>query len=67
MAGLPRAFRRWSIFAFALESMVVVIAFLIMVFFFAWEINATMMYILILVMVISAGILLTTGRRTAEK
>ncbi len=67
MDGLPRAFRKWSILAFALESMVVVIAFLIMVFFLAWDINATMMYILLLVMVISAGILLTTGRNAAEK
>ena len=66
MGGLPGAFRKWSIIAFALESIVVVLAFLIMVFILEWEINATMLYILLLVMVISAGILLMTGRRAVD-
>lgn len=61
MDGLPRAFRRWSIAAFALESLAVILAFLFMVFILGWAINETMMYILLLVMVISAGILLLTG------
>lgn len=67
MDGLPPAFRKWSILAFALESMAAILAFLFMVFFLKWEINGTMMYILLLVMVISAVLLLITGRRTVEK
>jgi hypothetical protein len=38
-----------------------------MVFFLKWEINVTMMYILLLVMVISAVLLLITGRTATEK
>ena len=67
MDGLPPAFRKWSIIAFALESIAVVLAFLAMVFFLKWEINVKMMYILLLVMVISAVLLLITGRTATEK
>jgi hypothetical protein len=67
MDGLPPAFRKWSILAFALESIAAILGFLFMVFFLKWEINGTMMYILLLVMVISAVLLLITGRRTVEK
>jgi hypothetical protein len=67
MDGLTPAFRKWSIIAFALESIAVVLAFLSMVFFLKWEINVTMMYILLLVMVISAVLLLITGRTATEK
>jgi hypothetical protein len=65
--GLPPAFRKWSIIAFALESIAVILAFLFLVFFLKWEINVTMMYILLLVMIISAGILIITGRTLKEK
>jgi len=67
MDGLPKAFRNWSILAFALESIAVILAFLVMVFFLQWEITVTMMYILLLVMVISAVLLLLSGRSVAEK
>ena len=67
MDGLPPAFRKWSIIAFALESLAVILAFLFMVFFLKWEINATMLYILLLVMVFSAVFLLFTGRTAAER
>ena len=67
MDGLPPAFRKWSILAFSLESIATILAFLFMVFFLKWEINGTMMYILLLVMAISATLLLITGRRNVEK
>jgi hypothetical protein len=67
MGGLPPAFRKWSIIAFALESIAVILTFLFMVFFLKWEINATMLYILLLVMVFSAVFLLFTGRTAAER
>jgi hypothetical protein len=38
-----------------------------MVFFLKWEINVTMMYILLLVMVFSAVFLIITGRTVVEK
>ncbi|MDD1682154.1 MAG: hypothetical protein LUQ35_11140 [Methanoregula sp.] len=67
MDGPPPSFRKWSILAFATESITVILAFLFMIFFLKWEINATMMYLLLLVMVISAVLLLITGRTTVEK
>jgi hypothetical protein len=67
MDGLPPAFRKWSIIAFALESIAAVLSFLFMVLFLKWQINTTMMYILLLVMVISAVLLLITGRTAPEK
>ena len=67
MDGLPPAFRKWSIIAFALESIAVILAFLFMVFFLKWEINATMLYILLLVMVFSAVFLLLSGKTAAER
>lgn len=67
MDGHPPAFRKWSVLAFVTESITVILAFLFMVFFLKWEINATMMYLLFLVMVISAVLLLITGRTTVEK
>jgi hypothetical protein len=65
--GLPPAFRKWSIIAFALESIAVILTFLFMVFFLKWEINVTMMYILLLVMIPAAILLLITGRTAAGK
>ena len=67
MDGLPPAFRKWSIIAFALESIAVIFAFLFMVFFLKWEINATMLYILLVVMVFSAVLLILSGRTAAER
>jgi hypothetical protein len=67
MDGLPPAFRKWSIIAFVLESIAVVLSFLFMVLFLKWQINTTMMYILLLVMVISAVLLLITGGTAPEK
>jgi hypothetical protein len=67
MDGHPPAFRKWSILAFVTESIIVILAFLFMVFFLKWEINETMMYLLFLVMVISAVLLLVTGRTTVER
>jgi len=67
MDGLPPAFRKWSIIAFALESIAVILAFLSMVFFLKWEINATMLYILLVVMVFSAVLLLLSARTAAER
>jgi len=67
MDGLPTAFRKWSIVAFALESIAVILAFLLMVYFLKWKINETMMYILVLVMVISAVLLLISGRTVTGK
>jgi hypothetical protein len=67
MDGLPPAFRKWSIVAFALESIAVILAFLLMVSFLKWEINGTMMYILLLVMVISAILLIISGRTAKEE
>jgi hypothetical protein len=66
MDGHPPSFRKWSILAFATESVTVILAFLFMIFFLKWEINATMIYLLLLVMVISAVLLLITGRSTVE-
>jgi len=67
MDGPPTSFRKWSILAFAAESVIVILTFLFMIFFLKWEINATMMYLLLLIMVISAVLLLMTGRTTVEK
>ena len=67
MDGLPPAFRKWSIIAFALESIAVILTFLFMVFFLKWEINETMLYILLLVMLLSAVLLLVTGRTASGK
>jgi len=67
MDGPPTSFRKWSILAFAAESVIVILTFLFMIFFLKWEINTTMMYLLLLVMVISAVLLLITGRTTVEK
>jgi hypothetical protein len=67
MDGHPPSFRKWSIFAFVTESIIVILAFLFMIFFLKWEINTTMMYLLLLVMVISAVLLLITGRTTVKK
>jgi asparagine N-glycosylation enzyme membrane subunit Stt3 len=67
MDGPPTSFRKWSILAFAAESVIVILTFLFMIFFLKWEINATMMYLLLLVMVLSAVLLLMTGRTTVEK
>lgn len=67
MDGLSPAFRKWSIIAFALESIAVILTFLFMVFFLKREINVTMMYILLLVMAISAVLLIITGRPATEK
>jgi hypothetical protein len=64
---LSRKFRVWSIYAFALESIAVIFAFFVMVFFLRGEINQTMMYVLLLVMVVSAAVLLVTGRTVAGK
>jgi len=67
MDGHPPSFRKWSVLAFAAESVIVILTFLFMIFFLKWEINATMMYLLLLVMVISAVLLFMTGRTTVEK
>jgi hypothetical protein len=67
MDGLPPAFRKWSIIAFALESIAVILAFLFMVFILKWEIDTTMMYILFIFMVFSAILLLVTGRTAAGR
>jgi hypothetical protein len=67
MDGLPPAFRKWSIVVFVLESIAVILTFLFMVLFLKWKIDATMMYILLLVMVISAVLLLITGREVKEQ
>ena len=67
MSGPPPLFRKWSVLAFATESATVILAFLFMIFFLKWEINATMIYLLLLVMVISAVLLLITGRNTVER
>jgi hypothetical protein len=64
---LPRTFRIWSIYAFALESIIVILLFLFMVFFLRWEINITMMYALLLIMAVIAVILLITGRNAAAR
>jgi len=67
MDGLPPAFRKWSVLAFMAECIAVILAFLFMVLILKWEINATMMYLLLLVMVISAVLLLISGRTTVER
>jgi hypothetical protein len=67
MDGPLSSYRKWSVLAFAAESVIVILTFLFMIFFLKWEINATMMYLLLLVMVISAVLLLMTGRTTVEK
>ena len=67
MDELPPAFRKWSIIAFALESIAVILAFLFMVYILKWEIDTTMMYILFIFMVFSAVLLLVTGRTAAER
>jgi hypothetical protein len=65
--GLPLRFRVWSISAFALESLAVILAFFFMVFILKWKISVTMLYILLLVMVVSAALLIVTGRAAAGK
>ena len=65
--GLSLRFRAWSIIAFALESLAVILAFLFMVFILKWKISVTMLYILLLVMVVSAVLIIVTGRAAAGK
>lgn len=67
MDGLPPAFRKWSIAAFVLESIVVVFAFLFMVLFLRWAIDGIMLCVLLVVMAVSAVFLLVTGRAPAGK
>lgn len=64
--GLSPRFRAWSVIAFILESLAVILAFLFMVFIFRWKISLTMLYILFLVMVISAVLIIVTGRLAAD-
>ena len=58
MDTLPPAFRKWSILAFASESLAAILAFLFMVLVLRWQIDLTMMAILLVFMVISAGLLI---------
>jgi hypothetical protein len=67
MDGLPPAFRKWSIIAFALESIAVIAIFLSMVFLLRWKIDATMMYLLFFLMALSAVLLIFTGRTATDK
>jgi hypothetical protein len=67
MDGQHPAFRKWSIVAFAAESMAVILAFLFMVFILKWKIDTTMMYILFIFMVFSAVLLLVTGKTAAGR
>jgi hypothetical protein len=67
MDELPHEFREWSIYAVILECMAVILAFLLMVFFLKWKIDQTLLYILILIMVVSAVILIRTGQPAQQK
>lgn len=65
--GLPPAFRKWSILAFLMECIVVVLAFLIFVVILKWKINETLLYILLIVMAVSAGLIIFTGRTAVDR
>ena len=65
--GLSVRFRAWSVIAFALESLAVILAFLFMVFILKWKISLTMLYILLLIMVVFAVLIIVTGRAAAGK
>jgi hypothetical protein len=67
MDELPPEFRKWSVYAFILECIAVILAFLLMVFFLKWKIDQTLLYILLLIMVVSAVILITTGQPAQQK
>jgi len=65
--ALPPDFRRWSIFAFALESLAVILFFLFMVLVLRWQIDMTMIAMLFVFIVISAVLLILTGKTVAGK
>jgi len=52
--GLSPAFRQWSILAFSLESLLVIAAYLFLVFGLGWQVSETMGYVIILIMVFGA-------------
>jgi type VI protein secretion system component VasK len=52
--GLSPAFRRWSILAFILESLLVIAAYLFLLFGLGWQASETMGYVIILIMVLGA-------------
>ena len=64
--GLSPKYRSWSVRVFALECAAVIIAFLCMVFVLNWKITLTMLYILLLLMVVSAALLILTGETPAK-
>jgi hypothetical protein len=53
-AGLSPEFRRGSILAFALESLLVIATFLFLLFGLKWKVSETMAYVILLVMVSGA-------------
>jgi len=67
MEELPPAFRRWSILAFALESLAVILAFLFMVLVLRWQIDMKMIAVLFVFMVFSAALLILSGRTVPGK
>ena len=66
MNGLLIPFRKWSVLAFGAECIAVILTFFVMVVLLKWKINQTMMYILLIIMAISAALLIITGRTAAE-
>jgi F0F1-type ATP synthase assembly protein I len=52
--GLSPTFRRWSILAFILESLLVIAAYLFLLFWLDWHLSETMGYVIILIMVFGA-------------
>jgi type VI protein secretion system component VasK len=52
--GLSPEFRRWSILAFALESLLVIAAYLFLLFGLGWQVSDTMEYVIIVIMVFGA-------------
>lgn len=47
-------FRRWSLLAFACESLLVIATFLFLLFGLGWKATATMAYVILVVMVFGA-------------
>jgi len=52
--GLSPAFRRWSILAFILESLLVIAVYLFLLFWLGWQVSETMEYVIIVIMVLGA-------------
>jgi len=52
--GLSPEFRQWSVLAFTLESLLIIVTFLFLLFVLGWKASETMAYVILVVMVSGA-------------